>query len=148
MEISSPFGSAVITSPSPRPAKRAEVSQRRQTPTSGKQVPLRVPESETKRVSWPEEFKWVLPLDRLARLESSAPIDVSFFTSLNYDARRTVYDAFWQEAGLRQLIFCPSISRTKQAKEMHNCYTISTKRDDMPSRRRSPVATGSVVIET
>ncbi|KAK3376284.1 hypothetical protein B0T24DRAFT_217491 [Lasiosphaeria ovina] len=85
---------------------------------------------EIKPIAWPEDFKRTLPVGRLIRLESSAPIEVPFFTSLPYDVRREVYDIMLRDAGFRQHVFCPSICRVTLARELFTRYLVCKKCDD------------------
>ncbi|KAK0648439.1 hypothetical protein B0T16DRAFT_115309 [Cercophora newfieldiana] len=118
-------------SPPPRRAPKLETSGRHRRQTARKHAPLlRVPEATEKPITWPEEMKWTLPVGRLIRLDSSRPLDTPFFTKLNYDVRRAIYDTILLDAGFRQNIGCPSVTRTGPVKELYGRYLISRKCDD------------------
>ena len=117
------------TTSTPRRALRPDIARRRQT--ARKHTPLlRIPEATEKPITWPAEMKWTLPVGRLIRLDSACPVDVPFFTSLNYDVRRAVYDMILRDAGFRQNIGCPSVTRTGPVKELYGRYLISRKCGD------------------
>ena len=116
------------TAASPHQVPRTEPPRRRQTSNiARRRCVLPAPPLDTKPISWPTEFKRAPSASsRPIRLEPSVAIDVRFFSSLNYDARRAIYDIFLQQAGFRQLISCPSITRTGPAKELFRRYLVSS----------------------
>ncbi|KAK4446113.1 hypothetical protein QBC34DRAFT_305678 [Podospora aff. communis PSN243] len=103
----------------------------RRRQTARKHAPLlRIPEPTEKPIAWPDDMQWTLPVGRLIRLDSTCPVAVPFFTSLNYDVRRAIYDVILRDAGFRQSIACPSVTRTGPVKELYGRYLISRKCDD------------------
>lgn len=80
-------------------------------------------------ILWPTELKLPPPVDRLAGLGWSIPTDTLFFTQLNYDVRRVIYDIMLADIGTQQHIFCPSITRSTQARELFSQYLVSKKCD-------------------
>ncbi|KAK0724999.1 hypothetical protein B0H67DRAFT_119526 [Lasiosphaeris hirsuta] len=87
------------------------------------------PDTSQLPILWPTELKSPPPADRLAGLEWSMPTNTLFFTKLNYDVRRAIYDVMLADIGTRQNIFCPSITRSTQAKELFSQYLVSKKCD-------------------
>lgn len=119
----------MITSPPSQRTRRLDP----QPPLKGKKwsraAGLHIPKATEKPIAWPEEMKWSLPAGRLIRLDSTSLIDIPFFTSLNYDIRRAIYDTILAEAGFRQVIACPSITRTGPVKQLYGRYLIAKKCD-------------------
>jgi len=111
---------------SPKPSGGPSPPRRRQARRRSPRLPL--PDAATsKSTAWLDEINRHLPTPRLIRLDSTRPVDAPFFTILNYDVRRIIYDTLLSGAGFHQHIFCPSLMRMGRAKELYTRYLVASE---------------------